>query len=572
MRPTSPQQKLAWFTILGIGLLCYSSQVAHGQPPSHDPSRMSRNTDGRYWIFTTGDGVWAMSSSNPNFTDWRVEPSVFPIGTWPSWINTYVDGFQGFFWAPDVVNINNQYYLYYSCAGIGAPAAIGLATASNLAGPWTDRGMIVAGNNAIDPSVLPDGSNLWLTYGNWQSGIDLIQLNPSTGTRLNSNRWDLIPGEVEGPALIKNGSYYYLFFQRGLCCSGVNTAYYTQVGRSTSITGPYLDKNGNTLTTGGGSTFLPNRDGRYIGPGHVGYGEGKLTYHFYDGNDNGNPKLRITTLSWSNGWPVADGVTPSSDQPIASGTYRLRNRANGKYLDNLGSTADGSDVGQWASGSSNNQRWLVTNSGGFFKLRCVTGGKYLDSIARTGNGAIVGQWSNSSSANQQWSIVPIGSYYKVVNRVNGKCLDTGGSNADGASMQFWYNGTSFNQQWTFQRINTSAAALMASGEEPLTEDPLTNEETLLPAEAPEPLPKQEASELHFYTNRSTNEIAIALPESQAGEMIIHLLDRTGGVVSSTIGMDSRCRLSIEYLPAGMYILKVMNNEKMIFERVIMIKR
>ena len=112
--------------------------------------------------------------------------------------------------------MNNQYYLYYSCAGVGAPAAIGLATASNLTGPWTDRGMIVAGNNAIDPSVLIDGGNLWLTYGNWNSGIDLIQLNPSTGTRPNSNHWDLIPGEVECPALITNGSFYYLFFQRGL--------------------------------------------------------------------------------------------------------------------------------------------------------------------------------------------------------------------------------------------------------------------------------------------------------------------------------------------------------------------
>ena len=76
------------------------------------------------------------------------------------------------------------------------------------------------------------------------------------------------------------------------------------------MTGPYLDKNGVSVLTGGsgaGSVFLPNRDGRYIGPGHVGYGEGRLTYHFYDGNDNGAPKLRVTTMSFSNGWPVAGG-------------------------------------------------------------------------------------------------------------------------------------------------------------------------------------------------------------------------------------------------------------------------
>ncbi|HKQ77174.1 MAG TPA: family 43 glycosylhydrolase [Blastocatellia bacterium] len=561
-RQTMCGRKIGWFTVIGVTMFILLSQVAQAQPPSHDPSRMIRNTDGRYWIFTTGDGVWAMSSSNSSFTNWRVEPTVFPIGVWPSWINNFVNGFQGFFWAPDVVFMNNQYYMYYSCAGVGAPAAIGLATASNLAGPWTDRGMIVAGNNAIDPSVLIDGGNLWMTYGNWNSGIDLIQLNPSTGTRLNSNHWDLIPGEVEGPALIKNGSFYYLFFQRGLCCSGVNTAYYTQVGRSTSVTGPYVDKNGNTLLSGGGSTFLQNRDGRFIGPGHVGYGEGRLTYHFYDGNDNGAPKLRITTLSWSNGWPVADGAASPTDQPIANGTYRLQNRANGKYLDNLGATGDGANVAQWASSSSNNQRWVVTYSGGFYKLRCVTGSKNLDSIARTTNGSIVGQWSNGSSPNQQWSIVPVGSFFKVVNRANGKCVDTGGSNADGASMQHWYNGTSFNQQWTFQFVSSSTSAMAQ-----MEAERLEYEDTLL-SEAP----KEESAELQLYPSPATNELAVVLPEFHAGEKVVKLLDGAGRVVLATTFVGSKCILNTGDTPAGMYILKVMSDKNLIAEQGVMIKR
>jgi arabinan endo-1,5-alpha-L-arabinosidase len=432
------------FFAFGLGAL--HAQVA----PSHDPSTMIRNTDGRYWIFTTGNGIWTMSSSNANFTDWRAENTVFPAGTWPSWINNYVSGFTGAFWAPDVIKIGSTYYCYYSCAGTGAPAAIGLATATNLSGPWIDRGLIVAGNNAIDPAILIDGSNMYMTYGNWQSGIDLIQLNPSNGLRQGTSRWDLVPGEVEAPYLMKNGSYYYLFFQRGLCCNGVNSSYYTQVARSTSITGPYLDKNGVSVLNGGGTTFLPNRDGRYIGPGHVGYGEGKLTFHFYDGNDNGNAKLRITTLSWSNGWPVAAGVNLPATQPVANGTYSLRNRASGKMLDNLGATADGSTVGQWADGTSNNQRWVVTFSGGYYKLSCVTGGKYLDSLNNTANDTPVGQWTNSANFNQQWTFVSVGSgYYQLVNRANGKCLDTGGATNDGATMEFWSSGTSTNQHWQF---------------------------------------------------------------------------------------------------------------------------
>ena len=465
-------KRYACSAVLAITFSFLSSLSAYAQQaPSHDPSTMIRNTDGRYWIFTTGSGIFAMSSSNPDFTDWRVEPTVFPVGSWPSWINQFVSGFQGVFWAPDVIFMNNQYYLYYSCAGIGAPAAVGLATASRLTGPWTDRGMIVASNNAIDPAMLRDGNNLWLAYGNWQAGIDLVQLDPATGRRLSSNLVELVNGQVEGPYLLKHDSFYYLFFQRGLCCNGVNSTYYTQVGRSTSITGPYVDKNGNGVINGGGTTFLPNRDGRFIGPGHVGYGEGKLTYHFYDGNDNGNARLRITTLSWNNGWPVADGVNLGLSQLIPNGTYRLRNRASGKYLDNLGSSADGANVGQWAGGGSNNQRWVVTFAAGFYKLRCVTGGKYLDSINRTADGSIVGQWSNSPSQNQQWSIDAVSGFSRITNRANAKCLDEGGSTADGALMQFWPSGSSTNQQWTLELVSTSTAVM--------TEQPRVGNRSLL---------------------------------------------------------------------------------------------
>lgn len=438
-----------WIFVLAA-LCCFSGQLALAQnAPSHDPSRMIRNTDGRYWIFTTGQGVWAMSSSNADFTNWRAENAVFPSG-WPGWIANYVSGFNGSFWAPDVVKMGSTFYLYYSCAGTGAPAAIGLATATNLSGPWTDRGMIVAGNNAIDPAVLIDGGNVWLSYGNWQSGNDIIQINPSNGLRQGTGRWDIVGGQVEAPYIIRNGSYYYCFFQSGLCCNGLNSTYYVRVGRSTSPNGNYVDKNGVSLNSGGGTTFLPNRDGRFVGPGHIGYGEGRLTYHFYDGNDNGAAKLRVTTLGWgSDGWPIAGGTsTPGGS--VANGTYKVRNRVSGKYLDNLGSTANGAGVGQWASSAATAQRWQVTTVGSYRKLICLNGNKRLDSMGRTGNDTQVGQWDESPSNNQQWTIQDAGGgYFKVINRANGLCLDTGGATGDGAIMEFWSSGSSQNQHWQF---------------------------------------------------------------------------------------------------------------------------
>jgi arabinan endo-1,5-alpha-L-arabinosidase len=541
-------KRLCWM-LLAIASLSLFAQGSVAQvAPSHDPSRMIRNVDGRYWIFTTGDGIFAMSSSNADFTNWRVEPTVFPIGTWPGWINNFVTGFGGFFWAPDVIFVNNQYRLYYSCAGQGAPAAIGVATASNLAGPWTDQGMVVAGNNAIDPAPLIDGGNQWLTWGNWQTGIDLLQLNPSSGKPLNSTRWDLVPGQVEAPYLHRNGSFYYLFFQRGLCCNGLNSTYFTVVGRSSSVTGPYVDKNGVSVLNGGGSVFLPNRDGRFVGPGHVGHNEGRLTYHFYDGNDNGAPKLRVTTMSFSNGWPVAAGVTPPPEgQPLANGTYRLRNRASGKYLDNLGATADGANVAQWAGGSSNNQRWVLTTSGGFSKLRGVTGGKYLDSINRTADGSIVGQWANSSSINQQWTMVATGSFYKIINRANGKALDTGGQTADGAFMQFWPNGTSNNQQWTFELVSSSTSSAAAT-------------RTSLPS-----------SDLRVLLDPVIDVIDVSRAKTFAGIARVTIADARGVVWTEGTFEGTRYRLSTAEVPAGRYVLRVSDDYGLVSEKQILIK-
>ncbi len=151
------------------------------------------------------------------------------------------------------------------------------------------------------------------------------------------------------------------------------------------------------------------------------------------------------------------GTTPPNPNPNptglpAAGTYSLRNRASGKMVDNLGSTADGANVGQWADGSSNNQRYVLTYVGGFAKLMCVTGSKFLDSINRTADNTPVGQWANSASLNQQWTITPVSGaagFFKLINRANGKALDTGGATNDGGIMEFWANGTSLGQQWQF---------------------------------------------------------------------------------------------------------------------------
>ena len=77
------------------------------------------------------------------------------------------------------------------------------------------------------------------------------------------------------------------------------------IGRSHSVTGPYVDKKGVALTDGGGTPLLVGNIW-WIGPG----GESVLmqkdgvimVYHAYDAK-TGEAWLQISTVSWKDGWP-----------------------------------------------------------------------------------------------------------------------------------------------------------------------------------------------------------------------------------------------------------------------------
>ncbi|MEQ8472621.1 MAG: family 43 glycosylhydrolase [Marinoscillum sp.] len=523
---TLKQQTLKFSVLI---LFLFATNVAFAQyPPSHDPSTMVRNTDGRYWIFTTGDGVWAMSSSNADFSNWRAEPTPFAPGTWPGWISNYVSGFNGFFWAPDVIKIGNTYFLYYSCAGNGAPAAIGLATATNLAGPWTDRGMVVAGNNAIDPALILDNGRLWMSWGNWQSGIDIIELSTSSGKPISGST-HLVSGNVEGPGLYKSGSYYYLFYQRGLCCNGVNSSYYMVVARSTSITGPYT----------GERVFLPNQSGNVVGPGHFGYGHGRLTYHFYDANDNGNAKLMVRTdFGVANGWPYV-GSPPSSGPVTSGGTYRITPRHSGKAIDVVAcGTSDGTNVNQWSWLNNNCQKWVVTDVGGSYRMSPVNAtSKALDVTNCSGsNLANVQIWNWLNNNCQKWELLDRGSgYYSIRSVASGKCLDVEGvSSSDGANVvQYDCISGNYNQHFRFESVSGSRTAEL---EDDLFSDQITG----------------------VFPNPVTDHLNIKIADDFQGVTNLKIIDSSGKTLRSERFSGTDHQVNTTDLPKGIYILSYEN--------------
>ncbi|MBB5801532.1 arabinan endo-1,5-alpha-L-arabinosidase [Saccharothrix ecbatanensis] len=276
----------------------------------HDPSVVKR-PDGGYLVAHTGDNVALKTSTDR--TAFRNAGAVFPNGA--SWTTTYTGGSRNL-WAPDLSYQNGQYYLYYSASTFGSNrSAIFLATSSSgNSGTWTNQGLVVESRtsdnfNAIDPDlVVDDQGRWWLSFGSFWSGIKMVALNPSTGKRSDTTIRSIAGrngGAIEAPNIVKRGSYYYLFVSFDRCCQGASSTYRVMVGRSTSVTGPYRDRNGVAMTSGGGTEILAGQ-GSVHGPGHQDvFGDSDsdiIVYHYYA--NSGASLLGINLLTFdSAGWP-----------------------------------------------------------------------------------------------------------------------------------------------------------------------------------------------------------------------------------------------------------------------------
>jgi beta-xylosidase len=338
------------------------AQILTGSLGLHDPSSVLQQ-DGRYYLFYTAQGIRTKTSDD--LINWSTGPRVFNSGEIPAWTSQNVPANTGSFWAPDVAFFNGLYHLYYSVSSFGSQdSAIGLATNPTLdpADPdyhWTDQGPVIQSNpgqnpyNAIDPAIIQasDG-RLWMSFGSFWNGIYLTELDPATGKRItpNSTTYSIArhsvrpPNAVEAPYIYERDGYYYLFVNWDSCCQGVNSTYNIRVGRSTNITGPYVDQDNISMVNGGG-TLLLGTQGNFIGPGHISIftdndGVERFGYHYYDGLDNGASKYNLRQIFWdANGWPSL--IPPPPDLP---GDYNNDGTVDAAdyivWRDTLGSTTD----------------------------------------------------------------------------------------------------------------------------------------------------------------------------------------------------------------------------------------
>ncbi|KAK9470239.1 glycosyl hydrolase [Dipodascopsis tothii] len=274
----------------------------------HDPSIVKYN--GYYYVFSTHNLV-AMARAPSLYGPWEHLGSVLSTD---SIID--LEG-RNDTWAPDVHQVGDTFYCFYSVSTFGSQySAIGLATSKTLQpGSWTDHGAVIESGadkvwpynttNAIDPSLLVEFdkkgavSAAYLTYGSFWSDIFQIELNKDltvpadAASKAKHLSFDPNGTNPEEGAYIHKASngWYYLFVSHGTCCGysdslpAPGVEYKVLVGRSKSASGPYLDKNGVDMVKGGGSVFLGSH-GHVYGPG----GEGVLVdgsndifyYHYVD--------------------------------------------------------------------------------------------------------------------------------------------------------------------------------------------------------------------------------------------------------------------------------------------------
>lgn len=169
------------------------------------------------------------------------------------------------FWAPYAEYVKGEYRLYYSATKAfgSSESRIWLAVSSHPEGPFENRGIVMdtwgtddTFPNAIDPHIVWDKDNCYLVYGSFFGGIYLKELNPENGMPADKNVHSLgvriahrpENSHVDGPegaAVMYHPEekYFYLFLSYGW----LGDTYDIRVGRSTCVTGPYLDREGRSM-------------------------------------------------------------------------------------------------------------------------------------------------------------------------------------------------------------------------------------------------------------------------------------------------------------------------------------
>ncbi|MBO5488442.1 MAG: arabinan endo-1,5-alpha-L-arabinosidase [Eubacterium sp.] len=296
---------------------------------THDPAIYQDDVTGEYFIY----GTDAICQRSKDLITWERVGKIVeePPQESQDWVGTKN------IWAPDMVKVGEEYRLYCSNSSFGSQkSCIFTAVSDKPEGPFEPKDCVIKSDetkpvNAIDANLIHDVSTgeLYMVYGSFWGGIHIIKLDEESGLAAEEGvgkciacRPSWLSTAVEGPYIIYNEKtdYYYLFVSYG----SLKTDYQIRVGRSKSVTGPYVDFNGREMTDMedaynevGQMVFCGyqwSHNVGYMGPGHNSVLHDKddnwyLVYHIRQKSFVGDwlepSTMQIRKLFWTgDGWPI----------------------------------------------------------------------------------------------------------------------------------------------------------------------------------------------------------------------------------------------------------------------------
>ena len=280
--------------------------------------------------------AYATNSSSKNIslarsTDlvkWQILSDAMPA--LPKWAKLT----GGLVWAPEVIQIGEQYIMYYTARDKKSDKqCIGVAVSNKPEGKFKDVNLapLVCQSDlggTIDASPYRDeDGKLYLYYKNDGNCCSLatyiyVQELAPDGLSLLGEPVKLIRNDkhweahvIEAPTMFKHDGQYYLFYSAN---NYAGHEYAVGYATCESALGPCLDAPENPIL----SSDLENETMMVIGPGHqtllqVG-GQTWIIYHAWEvvsGSRRGDRRLMwIDRLSWVDGKPVVQG--PTTDEQL----------------------------------------------------------------------------------------------------------------------------------------------------------------------------------------------------------------------------------------------------------------
>jgi hypothetical protein len=150
--------------------------------------------------------------SSSNLTDWKDHGMILNQKN----VN-WVDAATYSMWAPDCVERNGKYYLYFPAnvkSGVGRGFGIGVAIADDPAGPYVPQAEPVKDVHGIDPNVLIDKDGKAYLY--WSQGNIYVARLKDDMLSLDSEPKIVgdLPGQglKEGPFVFERNGVYYMTY------------------------------------------------------------------------------------------------------------------------------------------------------------------------------------------------------------------------------------------------------------------------------------------------------------------------------------------------------------------------